>query len=124
MGVYKKEDSQEYNNRPVYQLDRGGQYLYYDDYGYWIIGPQANGSNGGIATTNQGLLVPPSTGWSYVDHNGTLVEDPHLKVGGGTVVVDCPHGYCRRGAKCCPLAWAGYNGGYLCPSKSEYCYSK
>ena len=60
LGVFLKEDSQLCNNRPVYQLDRGGQYLYYDDSGYWLIGPTAGGSNGGIATVLQGLLAPVS----------------------------------------------------------------
>ena len=65
LGVFLKEDSQQYNNRPVYQLDRGGQYLYYDDTGNWLIGPTAGGSNGGITTVQQGLLTPPATGWKY-----------------------------------------------------------
>ena len=86
MGVYLKEDSRQYNNRPVYQLDRGGQYLYYDDNGYWLIGPTAGGSNGGIHTVQQGLLAPPTTGWKYSDEVGWN-EDPQLTVSGETITM-------------------------------------
>ena len=80
MGVYKKEANKKYNNRPVYQLDRGGQFLFYSDYGYWTIGLQASGIFGGIHTMKKGLLTPPSTGWEYAD-NGWK-DDPQLKVSG------------------------------------------
>ena len=59
MGIYMKEDNLHYNNKPVYQLDRGGEFLYYSDTRYWMIGNSIN------ATT----IIPPSTGWSYF--NGT-----------------------------------------------------
>ena len=78
MGVYLKEDSQQYNNRPVYQKDGGGEYLFYNDKGSWMIGPTASGSNGGITTVQQGLLAPPATGWEYFDID--FREDPHLTV--------------------------------------------
>ena len=78
MGVYLKEDSQQYNSRPVYQLDKGGQYLFYNDYGYWMIGSKASGSTGGITTVQQGLLTPPGTGWKY--WNKGWNKDPQLTV--------------------------------------------
>ena len=78
MGVYEKEDSQQYNNRPVYQQDGGGDYLYYDDLGYWSIGPTLGGAIG-ISSLQTGLLTPPATGWRYVDTGG-WTEDPQLTV--------------------------------------------
>ena len=79
MGVYLKQDSQQSNSRPVYKLERGGQYLYYDDFGYWKIGPTAGGSSGGISTLQKGLLMPPATGWKYWLLFGWN-EDPQLTV--------------------------------------------
>ena len=78
MGIYKMEANKEYNNRPVYQLDRGGQFLFYSDGGHWMIGPQASGTSGFIHTMKKGLLTPISTGSKYYD-NGRK-EDPQLKV--------------------------------------------
>ena len=46
MGVFLKEDSQQYNNRPVFQKDGGGEYLYYSDGGDWVIGPTLGGAIG------------------------------------------------------------------------------
>ena len=83
MGVYQKDDSLQYNNRPIYQLDRGGQYLYYRDAGYWAIG-QTVGEGGYISTLHRGLLTPPATGWRYVD-NGQWKEDPQLTVSCETI---------------------------------------
>ena len=54
LGVFLKEDSQQYNNRPVYQMDRGGEYLFYNDKGSWMIWSKASGSTGGIMTVQQG----------------------------------------------------------------------
>ena len=79
-GIYKKEDSKEYNNRPVYQLDRGGKFLFYNDNGHWMIGSQASGTSGGISTMKEGLLTPPSTGWKYSDN--VWKEDLQLRVSG------------------------------------------
>ena len=53
MGIYKKETSQEYNDRPVYiVLIRGGQFLFFNGDGYWCIGPKPSGvkAGGGIST--------------------------------------------------------------------------
>ena len=80
MGIYKKEVNKEYNNRPVYQLDRGGQFLFSDDVGKWMIGPQAGGSTGGVATVKCGVITPPAAGWKYLD-NGWK-EDLQLRVSG------------------------------------------
>ena len=85
LGVYLKEDSQQYNNRPVYQKDGGGEYLFYNDKGSWMIGPTASGSNGGITTVQQGLLTPPTTGWVYWDDGWN--EDPQLTVSGETITM-------------------------------------
>ena len=85
LGVYLKEDSQQYNNRPVYQKDGGGEYLFYNDKGSWMIGPTASGSNGGIATVQPGLLTPPTTGWVYWDDGWN--EDPQLTVSGETITM-------------------------------------
>ena len=84
MGVYLNETSQQHNNRPVYLLDRGGQFLYYDDNGYWVIGPTVGGG-AGISTLQTGLLTPPATGWRYVDEDGQWKEDPQLTVSGETI---------------------------------------
>ena len=77
MGVYLKYDSQQYNNRPVYQKDGGGLYLHYNDGGEWVIGPTLGGAIG-IYTLQEGLLTPPAIGWQYFD-NGWK-EDPQLTV--------------------------------------------
>ena len=88
MGVYLKGDSQQYNNRPVYQLDRGGEYLFYNDNGKWMIGPSANGTSGWITTVQLGLLTPPAKGWRYFDtENGQWKEDPQLTVSGETITM-------------------------------------
>ena len=71
MGVYLKEDSLTSNNRPVYQLDTGGVYLYnyVDNSGsYWVIGPVSGNPGGGyymyVFTSS---ATPPTSGWSYYD---------------------------------------------------------
>ena len=80
MGVYLKEDSQQYNNRPVYQLDRGGQYLYYWSSGHWVIGLTPGVvAIYSISTLQTGLLTPPATGWRYWD-DGQWKEDTQLTV--------------------------------------------
>ena len=78
MGVYLKEESQQYNNRHVYRQDGGGQYLYYDDLGYWSIGTTLGGAIG-IESLQRGLLTPPATGWKYASPGGWY-EDPQLTV--------------------------------------------
>ena len=83
MGVYLNDTSQQYNNRPVYKLDRGGQFLYYRDSGHWAIGSTV-GEGGYISTLQTGLLTPPATGWRYVD-DGQWKEDPQLTVSGETI---------------------------------------
>ena len=83
MGVYLKEESRQFNNRPVYQLDRGGHYLWYYDNGYWVLGTPLGGGVG-IATLQKGLLTPPATGWRYWDY-GQWKEDPQLTVSGETI---------------------------------------
>ena len=80
MGIYKLEAGQEYNNRPVYQLDRGGQFLFYNDVGRWTIGSQASGRGGWVATVKCGVLTHPAAGWIYYD-NGWK-EDLQLRVSG------------------------------------------
>ena len=79
MGVFLKEDSRQYNNRPIYQKDGGGEYLHYNDLGYWSIGPTLGGAKG-ISSLQTGLLTPPVTGWRYSD-NGWK-EDLQLTVSG------------------------------------------
>ena len=90
MGVYLKNDSQPYNNRPIYQLDRGGKYLFYADNGLWLIGSTPSGSSGGIKTVQQGLLTPPAAGWKYWDGN-SWNDDTQLTVSGETITMfgDC-----------------------------------
>ena len=82
MGVYLKNDSLQYNNRPFYQLDRGGQYLYYRNSGYWGIS-STPGSGAGILTLQKGLLTPPVNGWRY--YSSGWKEDPQLTVSGETI---------------------------------------
>ena len=61
MGVYLKEDSQLHNNKPVYQLDRGGLFLHYKaSLGYWVIGPTLGGGVGIVF-----VVTPPTTGGLY-----------------------------------------------------------
>ena len=86
MGVFLKEDSQQYNNRPVYRLDGGGQYLYYIDAGYWVIGTTLGGAVG-IATLQKGLLTPPATGWKYYSSASGWEEDPQLTVSGEAITM-------------------------------------
>ena len=76
-GVYLKDDSQQYNNRPVYQKDLQF-YLHYSDYGEWVIGQQLGGARV-IAAIQRGLLTPPATGWQY-SATGGMKEDPQLTV--------------------------------------------
>ena len=76
LGLYNY--SHQYNSRPVYQLDKGGQYLFYNDGGYWMIGSEASGFSGSISTELRGLLTPPFTGWQYFD-NGKWNKDPRMK---------------------------------------------
>ena len=87
LGVYLKEDSQQYNNRPVYQKDGGGEYLFYNDKGSWMIGPTASGSKGWITTVQQGLLTPPATGWKYYSSASGWEEDPQLTVSGEAITM-------------------------------------
>ena len=80
MGVYLKDDSQLYNYRPVYILDslqRSGQFLYYNDDGFWTMAPTIGGGVA-IVSIQQGLLTPPATGWEYFDFD--FKEDPYLTV--------------------------------------------
>ena len=81
MGVYLNDTSQQHNNRPVYLLDRGGMFMYYEDGGHWVIGPTVGGELAGISTLQTGLLTPPATGWRYWD-DGQWKEDPQLTVSG------------------------------------------
>ena len=87
-GVFLKEDSQQYNNRPVYQRDGGGQYLYYDDLGYWSIGTTLGGAIG-IGTLQRGLLTPPATGWRYYSSSSGWTEDPQLTVTESGMLLVC-----------------------------------
>ena len=86
MGVYLNDTSQQHNNRPVYILDRGREFLFYDDNGYWVIGLTATvgGELSSISTLQTGLLTPPVTGWRYWD-GGEWKEDPQLTVSGETI---------------------------------------
>ena len=80
MGVYLNDTSQQHNNRPVYILDRGGQFMYYNDEGRWVMGSMVGGGGGvGISTLQTGLLTPPATGWRYWD-DGQWKEDTQLTV--------------------------------------------
>ena len=68
MGVYLKEDSLTSNNRPVYQLDTGGVYLYNHVGSFWFIGPVSGNPGAGIymyVVTSS--ATPPATGWYYED---------------------------------------------------------
>ena len=84
MGVYLKDESQLYNNRPVYELDRGGNFIYYDNDGHWDIGPRVGGG-AGISTLQSELLTPPVTGWRYWRRGWK--EDPQLTVSGETITM-------------------------------------
>ena len=84
MGVYLKNDRQQYNSWPGYQLDRGGEYLYYHDDGYWAIAPTV-GERGYISRLQQGLLAPPATEWRY--WKSGWKEDPQLTVSGETITM-------------------------------------
>ena len=75
MGVFLKEERQQYNNRPVYQKVSGGQYFYYRDSGYWGMGSTLGGGVGIVF-----VATPPSTGAEYVD--GEWKYDPQLTVSG------------------------------------------
>ena len=89
MGVYLKNDSQQYNNRPVYELDRGGKFIYFEDNGHWDIGSRVGGG-AGISTLKSGLLTPPVTGWRYYDHDEQWKDDdPQLTVTGETITMFC-----------------------------------
>ena len=76
MGVYLKT-TQLNAAKPVYMLDRGGQFLYYDGL-YWNIGNI-------ISTELPGLTSPPGTGWIY-EYNGGWYLDNQLTVLGETIV--------------------------------------
>ena len=87
LGVYLKNNSQQYNNRPVYQLDRGGEYLWYDDDGTWGFGSTLGGDVG-IYAPQKGILTPPATGWRYYDsETDEFIEDPQLTVSGETIIM-------------------------------------
>ena len=76
MGVYLKT-TQLNAAKPVYELDRGGPFLYYDG-SYWVIGNI-------IITELPGLTSPPGTGWIY-EYNGGWYLDNQLTVSGETIV--------------------------------------
>ena len=81
-GIYKKEDSKEHNNRPVYQLDRGGQFLFYTEGGKWMIGPDSSRTTGNVCTVESGLPTPPINGWKCWNRDNGWREDPQLKLSG------------------------------------------
>ena len=87
MGVYLKNDSLLYNNRPVYLLDRGEKVLYYDNNGNWVIGTTLGDI--AIETLYSGLLTPPPTGWRYVGDNDQWKNDSQLIVTGETNNIFC-----------------------------------
>ena len=80
MGLYWKEDSLTSNNRPVYQLDTGGVYLYNYGGSYWVIGAVSGNPGAGyymyVVTSS---ATPPATGWRYKDGN-TYPLDNQLTV--------------------------------------------
>ena len=80
MGVYLKEDSLTSNNRPVYQLDTGGVYLYNRNDGrYWLISPVSGSSSGLYMFVYTSSATPPATGWRYHD-SGDWKFDNQLTV--------------------------------------------
>ena len=67
MGVYLKEDSLTSNNRPVYQLDTGGVYLYNYVGRHWNIGPVSGSFTPAYMYVFTSSATLPATGWYYLD---------------------------------------------------------
>ena len=83
MGVYLKEDNLTSNNRPVYQLDTGGVYLYNYDSRYWLIGAVSGAQCCGrsyMGNLQGSSLTPPSTGWDYFNIPFSVEPDNQLTV--------------------------------------------
>ena len=85
MGEYRRRlADQDYNKRPTYKSVEGDEFVFYSDYGQWMIGSVPNGTRGGIKTVKSGLLHIPEKGWEYFGRV-KIQEDNSLTVSYGLI---------------------------------------
>merc|ERR1712209_109905 len=51
--------------RPVWKQTPGDQWLFFSDFGHWIVGKDPSGNLGGLGSSEQGLDLVPAQGWKF-----------------------------------------------------------
>ena len=82
MGVYEMI-SRRINGEPIWEIQRGGWFLYFDTMGHWAIGQQPETNAASMVTVEKFLENPLAASWWF--WNGTKwLKDPSVRVSGET----------------------------------------
>jgi len=68
------------NHRPVWKQEPGGQWLFFSDFGHWIVGGDPVGNLGGLGSSQQGLDLVPAKGWKFFTKAKQWIYDPEISV--------------------------------------------
>jgi len=68
------------HQRPVWKQQPGSQWLFFSDFGHWIVGADPAGNLGGLGTSQQGLHLVPAQGWKFFTKAKQWINDPETSV--------------------------------------------
>merc|ERR1712012_1070835 len=63
-GVFQQTNTTRHH-RPVWKQTPGDQWLFFSDFGHWIVGKDPSGNLGGLGSAEQGLDLVPAQGWKF-----------------------------------------------------------
>merc|ERR1712107_944740 len=63
-GVFQQTNTTRHH-RPVWKQTPGDQWLFFSDFGHWIVGKDPSGNLGGLGSSEQGLDLVPAQGWKF-----------------------------------------------------------
>jgi len=68
------------HHRPVWKQEPGSQWLFFSDFGHWIVGGDPAGNLGGLGSSQQGLDLVPAQGWKFFTKAKEWKSDPAISV--------------------------------------------
>jgi len=69
------------HDRPVWKQEPGNkQWLFFSDFGHWMVGGDPASNIGGLGSSQQGLDVVPAKGWKFFTKAKQWIDDPTISV--------------------------------------------
>ena len=70
------------HHRPIWRQELGSQWIFFSDYGNWVVGLDPKSNVGGVGSIKRGLDLVPKNGWQFYTKTKKWQADTSIIVTG------------------------------------------